>query len=100
MKANEERTCVQLRALLDGPRGVMAEILRMTKSSLPDNLMETFSYLVASGNGGKAGKGGRRSRRSSLTLKGPSSVASDAEDRSIEDLAVLDRTPAYQTLDK
>jgi hypothetical protein len=68
----------------------MAETLRMTSTHPPENMLESFSYLFASGNGGKGAKGNRRSRRSSLTSKGPSSVGSDA-DRNIEDLATLDK---------
>lgn len=77
---------MQLRALVDGPRGIMAEVLRSTGTGLPPEAVEGFSYLVASGSGGRGSKASRRSRRSSLGSKCASSVCSDHDDGKLDDV--------------
>lgn len=59
---------MQFRALVDGPRGLMAEALRCTGVDLPEELKESFSYLVQNA-ATKGSKMTRRSRRGSVTSK-------------------------------
>lgn len=59
---------LQFRTFVDGPRGLVAELLKLTATPLPAALADTFSYLmphVGGGGGSKSARGSRRSRRGS-----------------------------------
>jgi hypothetical protein len=53
---------VQVRTFIDGPRGFLAEVLRVTKVNLSPELSEKFSYLAQAGTA--------RSNKGSLTSRG------------------------------
>lgn len=57
---------LQFRSFMDGPRGLVAEMLKLTATPLPAELADTFAYLVPqAGGGAKSARGSRRSRRGS-----------------------------------
>jgi hypothetical protein len=60
---------LQFRAFVDGPRGLMAEALRATQTTLPPELSSAFSYLSQRGQGAasKGSAASRRSRRSAIS---------------------------------
>lgn len=85
---------MQFRALVDGPRGLMAEALRCTGTELPHDLKESFSYLVQHG-GSKGNKASRRSRRGSVTSKAGSCSVGGSMNGEPCDLEGLDGDAAH-----
>lgn len=83
---------MQFRALVDGPRGLMAEALRTTHTNLPSELKEAFSYLIQHSGTAKSIKPSHRSRRSTVTSKqgGGSSVGSVGDVEVDDDIAVIE----------
>ena len=66
LRASLKACLVQFRDFVDGPRGLMAEGLKQTSTTLPASLIEAFAYLAPSAGGAKSSRGSRgRSRRGS-----------------------------------
>ena len=65
---------MQLRELVDGPRGLMAETLKSTCTPLPPHLHDSFSYLLPHAPGAKSSRSSRRSRRGSAADTSAGSV--------------------------
>ena len=80
---------MQLRELVDGPRGLMAETLKSTCTPLPPHLHDAFSYLLPHAPGAKSSRSSRRSRRGSVADTSAGSVGGETVDEFVAQVETL-----------